>query len=732
MKKPIYLDYNATTPIDKEVAEAMLPYLTEFFGNPSSSHYYGYQTKKAIEKARKQIASLINCSSDEIIFTSGGTESNNFAIKGIAFAHKDKGNHIITSQIEHPAVLEVCAYLEKNGFDVSYIPVDEYGIIKLEELKKAITDKTILITVMHANNETGSIQPIKEIANIAKEYGITVHTDAAQSIGKIKVDVNDLGVDLLSIAGHKFYGPKGIGALFIKRGIKLSKIIHGANHEKNLRAGTENVLEIVGLGKAAEIAKRDFDKNYRHLKALRDLLYENIKKNLTNIKLNGHPQKRLPNTLNISFAGIEANKIISAIRDTVAVSAGAACHSENISVSSVLQAMNIPTTVSMGTIRFSTGKHTTEKEIKIVAEEVIKTVNSLSKQKIELKEREKVKLTKYTTGGGCACKIVPQVLEEALSVIKPMFNDNVIIGTETSDDAAVYKLPNGQLLVQTVDFFTPIVDDPYHFGAISAANSLSDIYAMGAKPIFALNIVGFPYKTLPTWVLQEILRGAQDKANEAGIPILGGHSVEDQEPKFGFVVSGIVSEKDLLSNANAQPGDVIILTKAIGTGILANAHIKGVLEKELLELMQKSMATLNKTAGEIALKYNVNACTDVTGFGLLGHLKEVVEASKVTAEIYADKVPQFPKVTDYIQRGFLPGGTKTNAKFVAKTVEWNNKVPDYLRTLLVDAQTSGGLLLSVPIDDAENILNELRSTGLTDSSIIGKIIGKSEGKIIVK
>jgi len=732
MKKPIYLDYNATTPIAEEVAEAMKPYLTEFFGNPSSSHYYGYQTKKAIEKARQQIADLINASPDEIIFTSGGTESNNFAIVGSALANKNKGNHIITSKIEHPAVLEVCDYLKSIGYEISYINVDKYGIIDINELQNKITSRTILITVMHANNETGSIQPIEEISKIAKTHNITFHSDAAQSIGKIDVDVKKLGVDLLSIAGHKFYAPKGIGALYIKRGTNIKKILYGANHERNLRPGTENVLEIVGIGKAAEIAKRDLKKNYKHLIELRDLLFSNPKKELPDIKLNGHPKKRLPNTLNISFPGIEANKIISRL-DNVAVSAGAACHSENVTVSSVLQAMKIPTTISMGTIRFSCGKYTTTKEIEIVSKEIIKTIKSLgSVKKSENRAREKIKLTKYTTGGGCACKIVPQVLEKALSVIKPMFNENVIIGTETSDDAAVYKLPNGQLLVQTVDFFTPIVDDPYMFGAISAANSLSDIYAMGAKPIFALNIVGFPYKTLPTWVLQEILRGAQDKANEAGIPILGGHSVEDQEPKFGLVVSGIVKENQLLSNSNAQVGDIIILTKALGTGILANAHIKGVLEEELLVVMQNSMATLNKTAGEIALKYKVNACTDVTGFGLLGHLKEVVEGSKVTAEIHSTAVAHFPKVLDYIRRGFLPGGTKTNANFIKDVVSWQNSVSEEYKTLLVDAQTSGGLLISVNQSDAENILKDLHQNGLKDSKIIGKIIEKSSGKIIVK
>ncbi|RLD84809.1 MAG: bifunctional IscS subfamily cysteine desulfurase/selenide, water dikinase SelD, partial [Bacteroidetes bacterium] len=235
----IYLDYNATTPIDPEVAKAMQPYLTEYFGNPSSIHEYGLITKKAVEKARKQIAELINCSPSEVIFTSGGTESNNYSIKGSAYYLKDKGNHIITSSVEHPAVMEVCAYLEINGFEVTYLPVDEYGMVDLDVLEKAIRSTTILISIMHANNEIGTLQPIVEIGKIAKKYNIRLHTDAAQSIGKVKVDVSKMGVGLLSIAGHKLYAPKGIGALYIKQGTKLEKLMHGANHEQNLRAGTE-------------------------------------------------------------------------------------------------------------------------------------------------------------------------------------------------------------------------------------------------------------------------------------------------------------------------------------------------------------------------------------------------------------------------------------------------------------------------------------------------------------
>lgn len=374
--KPIYLDYNATTPIDKEVAKAMLPFLDNYFGNPSSTHEYGIATKNAIDEARAQVAALINCKPSEVIFTSGGTESNNYAIKGIAFANKQKGNHIITSQIEHPAILEVCKYLEKKGFDLTYLPVDEYGMVLPENVEKAITSKTILITIMHANNEVGTIQPIETIGEIAKKHNIAFHTDAAQSLGKIPVDVKTMNVSLLSIAGHKLYAPKGIGAIYIKDGIVLEKLIHGADHEMNCRAGTENVLEIVGLGKACEIAKRDLVKNIIHMESLRDELHNSIIDKLPEVKLNGHPNLRLPNTLSLSFKNTEANNMLAAMPG-IAASAGAACHTGTVKVSSVLSAMKVPIEFAMGTIRFSVGKHTNSDDIKTAGETIIKAFQSV-------------------------------------------------------------------------------------------------------------------------------------------------------------------------------------------------------------------------------------------------------------------------------------------------------------------------------------------------------------------
>jgi len=377
MPKPVYLDYNATTPHDPEVIEAMRPFLEEEFGNPSSSHYYGAKPRQAVIQAREQVASLLNCKPRKIYFTSGGTESNNHAIIGVAEAFSKKGNHIITSRIEHPAVLEVCSYLQKNDFEITYLPVDESGMVNLADVAAAVTSRTLLITIMHANNEVGTIQPISEIAQIAKEHGIILHTDAAQSVGKIPAEVDQLGVDLLSIAGHKIYAPKGVGALFIREGIKLSNLLQGAGQESGVRPGTENVLEIVGLGKACEIAKRDLDKNMTHMQQLRDRLYDGLKSNCGNTRLNGHLQNRLPNTLSISFEGLEANRILDHISSRVAASAGAACHADTIEVSGVLKAMDVPLNWAKGTLRLTTGRGTTEADIDTAVDVICEAVKTL-------------------------------------------------------------------------------------------------------------------------------------------------------------------------------------------------------------------------------------------------------------------------------------------------------------------------------------------------------------------
>jgi cysteine desulfurase len=730
---PIYLDNNATTPIDKEVADAMRPFLDDYFGNPSSLHAYGVKTKLAVEKSRMQIAGLLNCDPSEIVFTSGGTESNNYAIKGIAFEHQDKGNHIITSSVEHPSVFEVCKYLEKSGFEITYLPVDEFGLVDPEEVKRAIRDETILISVMHANNEVGTIQPIEEIAVIARKHYVFFHTDAAQSLGKIKVDVKELGVDLLSVAGHKLYAPKGIGVLFIRNGIKLEKLIHGADHEQNLRAGTENVLEIVGLGKACEIANQNLEKNAASYQKTRDYLFELLKEALPRIKLNGHLEKRLPNTLSISFPRIEANTLISRL-DGVAASAGAACHAESIDVSAVLEAMQVPLDYAMGTIRFSTGRCNTMADIKTAAGEIIDTVKTLMPrdgEQINYKtaDTKEVKLTHYTHGLGCACKIHPKNLEKILQSLPSFFDPMLLVGTETSDDATVYRITDEIALVQTLDFFTPIVDDPYEFGAIAATNALSDIYAMGAKPLFALNIVAFPEGTLSMDVLKQILKGAHDKAKEAGIGVFGGHTIEDPEPKYGMVVSGSVHPDKVIRNKGAKEGDLLVLTKPLGTGIISTAIKRGLVEENLKKEVTALMCQLNKTAAEFMLNYEIHACTDVTGYGLMGHLREMSKASRCDVNIVFDKVPFIREAKALAISGIIPGGTFNNLDCVRDDVDFGTLTRTN-QLLLCDAQTSGGLLVALNPEQAAAYLNDLNQAGLT-ARIIGEFTNMGEGRISI-
>ena len=377
IKKPVYLDYNATTPVDPEVAAAMLPFINTNFGNPSSSYSIGRYSKDAIEKARKQVAALIHCHPGEIFFTSGGTESNNHAITGAAFANMETGKHIITSTIEHPAVINVCRYLETCGFGVTWIGTDKYGAVNPADIEKAIRPDTILVTVMHANNEIGTVQPIKEIAAITNRKNVLFHTDAAQSAGKIKTDVSFTGIDLLSIAGHKLYAPKGIGALYIKEGVKINNLMFGGNQEKGVRPGTENVIHIVGLGMACEIAIRDFEKNHNNMLSSKEKLLNGLRDNLgSRITVNGNHTETLPNTLSVAFENVDAHTLSSLISQEVLISTGAACHSGSVKISPVLKAIDADLKTAAGTVRISTGRFTTIEEIdhavKIISNAVLK------------------------------------------------------------------------------------------------------------------------------------------------------------------------------------------------------------------------------------------------------------------------------------------------------------------------------------------------------------------------
>jgi len=367
--KKIYLDYAATTPTHPEVIKEMFPFFSEVYGNPSSIYQLAQKAKRAVEEAREKVARFLNAKTEEIIFTSGGTEADNMALKGIAFANKKRGNHIVTSKIEHHAVLNTCKWLEKQGFKVTYIPVDRYGVVDFDELRKSLTDKTILVSVMYANNEVGTIEPISEIARITKERGIYFHTDAVQIVGKIPVDVEKLGVDLLSLSAHKLYGPKGVGALYMRKGVRISSLIHGGHHERNKRAGTENVPGIVGLGKACEIAAKEMATEEKRLKILRDRLYKGLNRRIDEIFFNGHPQNRLPGILNICIKYVEGESmLINLDLEGVCASSGSACTSSSLEPSHVLLAMGIPPEVAHGSLRFSLGRDTTEGDIDRVIE----------------------------------------------------------------------------------------------------------------------------------------------------------------------------------------------------------------------------------------------------------------------------------------------------------------------------------------------------------------------------
>ena len=363
-ERHIYLDFNATTPIAPEVAAAITQTLTEPFGNPSSEHWAGLPARRAVETARAQVAALLQCNPSEVVFTSGGSESNNHALKGVFFAQDGRGGHIITTQVEHPAVLNPCRFLERLGASVTYLPVDHFGRVDPDDVRRALTPRTILVSVMHANNEVGTLQPISEIARIARERGILFHTDAAQAAGKIPVRVDELGVDLLSLAGHKVYAPKGVGVLYVRNGVRLEPLIHGAGHESGRRAGTENILLDVALGAACELAQSWLV--VESIRQLRDLFWELLQRRFgEGVVLNGHPTERLPNTLNVSFVGKIGLTILSGL-EGVAASTGSACHSGSVELSPVLKAMHVPPEIGMGAIRFSLGRTTTREQIEQV------------------------------------------------------------------------------------------------------------------------------------------------------------------------------------------------------------------------------------------------------------------------------------------------------------------------------------------------------------------------------
>jgi len=375
----IYLDYNATTPVDREVAAAMLPFIEEKWGNPGSSHQMGREARAAVETARGQVAGLLGCRPQEVVFTGGGTESNNAVLKGVVHALRKKGRHIITSGIEHPSILQPAIFLMENGWEVTFLPVDSYGMVDPDDVRRSLRKDTVLVSIMHANNETGTIQPVVEIGAVAREHGIYFHSDAAQSVGKVETDAEDMNVDFLTVAGHKVYAPKGIGALYIREGAELEPLLHGAGQEGGRRAGTENVILAVALGAACAVAARRLHDETNRQRSLRNQLFEGITSEIPDAVLNGHKDKRLPNTLNIAFPGLAGGEILDGIPGLCA-STGAACHDRSVTLSHVLAAMGVSREVGMGAIRLTVGRYTTEEEIHRAVSWIVAAVKKTKKR----------------------------------------------------------------------------------------------------------------------------------------------------------------------------------------------------------------------------------------------------------------------------------------------------------------------------------------------------------------
>jgi selenium donor protein len=752
MHDRIYFDHNATTPLLPEVASAMRGVLDECYGNPSSLHWAGIPARNAVESARLQVAALLGCKPQEIVFTSGGTEANNWALKGVFFAarHKISRPHFVTSQIEHPSILNPCRFVEELGADVSYLPVDRFGRVDPDDVLKAIRPETILVSVMHANNEVGTIQPVDQIARIAREKGVLCHSDAAQTAGKINVDVRELGVDLLTLAGHKLYGPKGVGALFIRDGVDFHPLLHGADHEAARRAGTENVAGIVGLGMACQLAA-----HYQFDATLRDYFWKRLQGAFGNIVvLNGHPHDRLPNTLNVSFRGFRGSDILARIPN-VAASTGSACHAGTNCLSPVLQAMGVWEDVGFGAVRFSLGRTSTVGEVDRVVEELqliigksaarasvgnaaeigngkgCSPMTHVTERKYGQSLVSTVRLTQMAKRAGCAAKQPPGYLLPLLGHIPALADPNILVGSATADDAAVYKLTAELALIVTTDFFTPIVDVPYDFGTIAAANALSDVYAMGGQPLLALNLVGFPDDKLPVAVLADILRGAADKAAQAGIAIVGGHTIKSEEPTFGLCVVGTIHPDNVLTNAGAQCGDMLVLTKPIGLGVITTAAKNNEDDLGAIQQAIEVMCTLNRTAAEVLAEFDVHALTDITGFGLLGHLRNMTSASNVHAEVWAEAVPVIPAAREYVKKGIAPGGTHANWRFLQDWVTYQDGISKEEQLLLCDAQTSGGLLVCINRDGSDHLVRALKSAGLATAAVVGQIQEGPPGKITV-
>ena len=600
-------------------------------------------------------------------------------------------------------------------------------------MAKATANETALVTIIHAQNEIGTLQPVAEIVRQVQSVGALIHTDAAQSIGKVVVDVNKLGVDLLSIAGHKLYAPKGTGALYVRRGVKLPPLLVGASQERGLRPGTENVAYIVALGEACRLASMTLEKASQQMAFAANHFFRTLQQNIPEIALVGHPTERLPNTLNVLFPGVRSSTSGILSRCFRFERVRLPCRQRR--ASAILLALGIPREKALGTVRLSLGRSTTIEDVSTAAARLVGTWHSLQRSapvrvlERRIDERHAAnRLSHLSHGGGCGCKLAPSVLQQLLSnhpTATPY--KQLLVGLETGDDAAVWQLDNGTCIIATTDFFMPMVDDPYDFGRIAASNAISDVYAMGGSPIMALAILGMPVDKIPPEMVRRILEGGASVCSAAGIPVAGGHSIDSPEPIYGLAVIGISSKANIRRNSDAKAGDRLILTKALGVGVYSAAFKKNALSRAAYDEFIASTTLLNRVGTRLGEDPDVHAMTDVTGFGLLGHALEIARGSNMTVRIDPSRLPYLKDAATLAQNGFVTGASGRNWKSYDTSVTLPAGTPDWQRQLFCDPQTSGGLLVSCAPAHADELLKTIVAAGYPDAKNIGYVTDGKPG-----
>ena len=727
-EQDLYFDFNATTPVAAEVREAMMPYLGERFGNPSSDSRLGRAAREAVEAARAEVAALIGARPDEIVFTGGGTEASNLAIRGAGLAD---GAAVVTSAIEHPATEACCALLERAGRSVRRVAPRADGVLDPDDLARAIDGATGLVTLIHAQNEIGTLQPVAAAAALARAAGALVHADAAQSLGKVPVDVTALGVDLLSIAGHKLYAPKGVGALFVRRGVSLRPVIVGAGQERGLRPGTENVPCIVGLGVACRLARETLAETGPRLARLTAWLLARLRAEVPGLVLVGEGAERLPNTLNLLFpgrvgagadrrdrAGRRLDRLGLPRRQRGAVVGAAGARHRPGGGARRGAAVARP---RHDRRRGRGGCGRPRRRLAPARRRDNHSTRSLRMTVTAIADPV-VRLTELAHGGGCGCKLAPSVLQ-ALLAEQPQAGPfaQLLVGTETGDDAAVWQVDENTCVIATTDFFMPMVDDPRDFGRIAATNAISDVYAMGGRPIMALAVLGMPLGKLPVETVRAILAGGAEICAEAGIPVAGGHSIDAPEPIYGLAVIGLCRPEEVRRNRGARPGDALILTKGIGVGIYSAAIKRQALDAAGYAEFVASTTRLNRVGTRLGQLDHVHAVTDVTGFGLLGHALEMARGSGATLAIEAAEVPLLAQAEALARAGFVTGASGRNWASYGVEASLPAEMPDWQRQILTDPQTSGGLLVACHPAEADGLVAAIRAEGYPMARRIGGV-----------